>query len=73
MPHFAPPLAPVPLASVRACSARVKYANTPESDLQLRVMHLVTLSDGSVVEVSATDPMNAIDIANARLPRLAFC
>lgn len=50
---------------MRAVEARVKFPNTPDSDKQLRVLHVVTLDDESTVEVWATDPIDAIDIANA--------
>lgn len=48
----------------RAQSARVKYPNTKESDQQAEVMHIVTMSDGTTVELMATDPMDAISKAN---------
>lgn len=41
--------------------AGVKYPNTPESDRMEMVMYVVTLDDGSTVDIMATDPMGAIE------------
>lgn len=48
----------------RAVSAGTKYSNTPESDAMTHVMHTVTFEDGSTKDIMATDPMDAIRIAN---------
>lgn len=57
---------------MRAVSARTTYPNTPESDLRERVLHTVTLSDGSSITVYARCPMDAIDVANAQLECIAL-
>lgn len=46
--------------------AETKYPNTPESDRQARVCHVVTRGDGTTVEVYATDPMEAIALVQRR-------
>ena len=46
---------------VRAVSARVKHTNTPESDRQAEVLHVVTMSDDTTREVMATDPLAALN------------
>lgn len=46
---------------IRATSASVKYPNTSESDLQPRVMHVVTLSSGTTQDIMAADPLDAIE------------
>lgn len=45
---------------VRPVSARTKYPNTRESDMQSHVMCVVNMSDGTTREVMATDPGDAI-------------
>ena len=52
---------------MRATEARVKFPNTPDSDKQFRVLHVVTLDDGSTVEIWATDPLDAIEEVNANI------
>lgn len=52
---------------MRAVSAHVTHPNTPESDLQERVIHTVTLSDGTTRYVWAVCPINAIDLVNKEL------
>ena len=49
---------------MRAVSARVKNPNTPESDLQERVVHAVTMSNGTVRYVMAVCPIDAIERVN---------
>ena len=52
--------------------AGVKYPNTPESDRMEMVIHVVTLDDGSTVDIMATDPMGAIEcVRRARAGRPA--
>ena len=51
-------------------TARSKNANTPETDRELLVPHIVTLDDGiTQIEVEATDPLDAIQIVRARLAK----
>jgi hypothetical protein len=49
---------------MRAERAKTTYPNTPESDLQERVLHDVYLSNGLVTRVMATDPIDAIKLVN---------
>jgi hypothetical protein len=52
---------------VRALSAHTKEFNTPESDRQARVWHVVKDTAGNKHEVYAKDPGDAIDMVNDRL------
>lgn len=47
-------------------TAKVKHPNTPMSDRQTMVAHIVTMDDGTEVEVNATDPMQAMEKAQAQ-------
>ena len=47
-------------------TAQVKNPNTPESDKEIRVWHIVTSDDGVEHEIYAKDPMDAIDMYKAR-------
>jgi len=47
----------------RPRSAYTKYPNTPETDMERKVMHVVKFSDGSMIELMATDPSDALDQA----------
>lgn len=49
---------------LRAFTAHTKFPNTPESDKQPTVLHVVFLSDGSTREIMATDPPDAIEKMN---------
>lgn len=49
---------------MNAISAKVSFPNTPESDRRERVLHDVTLSNGLVSRMMATDPIDAIDRVN---------
>jgi hypothetical protein len=57
----------IKMKKIYAQSAWTKHPNTPETDMQLRVLHVVNLSDGKTVEVMAIDPMDAIDKVNKML------
>ena len=59
-----PPISTLP---VQAIAARTKHPNTAQSDLLRVVEHIVTLSDGTTREVSATDPGHAINIVRNAL------
>lgn len=52
---------------MRAVSAHTTHPNTPETDMQERVIHTVTLSDGSTRYVWAVDPIDAINLVNKEL------
>ena len=52
---------------LRAVSAYPSQANTPETDMQLEVLHDVTLSDGDIVTVRAACPSDAIDMVDRAL------
>lgn len=52
--------------TTRAVSAYVRDTNTPESDLQPKVWHIVTDDFGLEHPVWATDPIDAIDKFNAK-------
>jgi len=52
-----------------ATSAHTTNPNTPESDMCLKVLHTVHLSNGEQMKVWATDPMDAINKANKLLSR----
>lgn len=54
---------------LRAVSAHTKNRNTPESDRDAYVMHVVNISDGSTLEVMASDPLSAIDQVNRVLAK----
>lgn len=60
------------IQQIRFMSACVEFENTPDSDAQPRVWHVVsgTNSDGRLVrlKVYAKDPMDAIDVARYRKP-----
>lgn len=49
---------------MRAERAKTTYPNTPESDLQERVLHDVYLSNGLVTRVMAECPIDAINKVN---------
>jgi hypothetical protein len=51
---------------IRVISARTKYSNSPETDLQPYVMHIVEAEvKGQLIqtELMATDPLDAMDKA----------
>lgn len=56
------------MTQVRAISARTAQSNTPESDMEREVLHVVSYqgSDGKIrqVTIMAEDPMDAIDKVN---------
>lgn len=54
-------------APVRAVSAHTLRPNTPESDRQKEVAHMVHLSNGKYAIVAAREPMHAIETVNGRL------
>ena len=55
---------------MRNLSARTEFPNTPESDMQARVSHIVEWTDDDGERQSttayATDPMDAIDMVRRR-------
>jgi hypothetical protein len=51
-----------PVPEVKVVSARTKFPNTPESDALRYVPHVVTLSDGTTREVSASEPLHAMEV-----------
>jgi hypothetical protein len=55
------------MKELRPVSAHTKHPNTPETDKQLYVEHEVTLSDGTVRTVFATDPSDAINVVRRHL------
>jgi hypothetical protein len=55
--------------TITATSAKTKFRNTPDSDEELEVLHVVTLSNGESIEIMATDPMDAIQRVNQQLRR----
>ena len=61
--------------AMRNLSARTKYSNTPESDMQAEVMHIVEWTDENgekrSMELMATDPMDAINAAREMLRNFA--
>ena len=48
-------------------SARTEHPNTPESDCQPRVWHIVTDDNGDEHHLYAKDPMDAIEMYKQRL------
>lgn len=51
----------------RVVHAGTKYPNTLETDLLPEVMHMVQISDGTVREVMASDPSEAIRLVEVQL------
>jgi len=50
-----------------AVSAVVKHPNTPESDRETYVAHIVTMNDDTTRELMAADPGDAINRVNISL------
>jgi len=51
----------------RAYIAYTAQPNSPETDLQPMVMHVVEMTDGTQTKIMATDPMDAIKRVNDQL------
>jgi len=62
-----PILQPVPM--LRPISAFTTNPNTKETDLEPTVLHTVTLSNGCVRHVQATEPLDAINIVTKELQK----
>lgn len=52
------------MSSPTPVSARTKFPNTKASDAEPRVLHVVTMSDGSTIELMAKEPQAALEAAN---------
>lgn len=57
------------MSTLRPISAKVKFRNTPDSDLLQYIPCIVTMSDGSLMEIEATDPLDAIKRVNFLLAK----